>query len=195
MDQLALKINKRELAIAAILFIAIIALIIRANSFSIALRMAGLNSNYVRIIEHDFGTNDEEFKVIETSSKDSKITLSIVTKNRLGFWKVSSFRGDDTVDPHFTSIAWIKGGGSKRFSSTEDSVFENEWHYAYCGDNAIKEIKFLPGQIPENVTVNIQQGGSKFWIHVISFADPGVLNRFDVKAILEENKCIPIDTK
>ncbi|WP_163193569.1 hypothetical protein [Clostridium thermarum] len=195
MDQLALKINKKEIAIVAIILIGIAFLIIRANSFSIALRRAGLNPNYVRTIEHDFGTNDEEFKVIETSSKDSKITLAIVTKNKLGFWKVSSFRGDDRVDPHFTSIAWVKGGGFKRFSPTGGTVIEHEWHYAYCGDNAIKEIEFLPGQIPENVTVNIQQGDSKFLVHVISFAEPEVLNGFDVKALLEENKCIPIDTE
>jgi hypothetical protein len=193
LDQLAVKINKREVAIAVSLLIGIIVLIIRANSFSIALRRAGLNPNHVTTIEHSFDSDKQEFKVIETSSKDNKLILAIVTKNRLGFWSISNIRGDGTANPHFASIAWVKGGGFKRFSPTEDSVFQNEWHYAYCGDNATKQIEFLPGQIPENVTVNIQQGGSKFWIHVISFAEPEVLNAFDVKALLEENKCIPAE--
>lgn len=61
----------------------------------------------------------------------------------------------------------------------------------YSGNNALKLIEFTPGQIPDNVTVNIQQAGESYWIHLITFAEPDVLNSIDMKSILQDNQCIP----
>ena len=85
--------------------------------------------------------------------------------------------------------------GVKRFVNTEEVDFVQEWHFAYCGNNAVAKIDLQTGQIPENVTVNIQQAGNTYWIHAISFADSYVINDFNnnLIQILETNGCISID--
>ena len=70
-------------------------------------------------------------------------------------------------------------------------MFETEWHMAYYGDNAIDLIQFHPGQLPHNVTVNIQQAGKIFWVHVITYDDAKTFNSIDIPSLLLENKCIP----
>ncbi|MCX7884855.1 MAG: hypothetical protein N2448_07495 [Caloramator sp.] len=85
----------------------------------------------------------------------------------------------------------MRNAGAKRFTHTENAIFENEWYYAYYGTNAAKLIELLPGQIPDNVTVNIRQAGQKFWIHLISFSEPDVISNINIEALLKKNKCIP----
>ncbi len=168
--------------------------ILRAFSFPLALRMSGLNPRVTDRIEHSFDANGREFRVIKTESRDGGINLVLLTRNGLGFWCMESQSSNDgQPGPWPVSIGWIRSGGAKRFDFEENATFENEWHLAYYGNNAIKKIEFLPGQIPENVTVNIQQAGAVFSIHVVSFAEPDVLNRFNVPDLLIENHCIPAE--
>ncbi len=119
--------------------------------------------------------------------------MAIITKNNLGFWTITSKSGKVAANPNLISIGWIRGGGAKRFIYTENAEFENEWHIAYYGNKATKLIYFLPGQIPENVTVNIQQAGELFWIHIITFANPDVLNSIDIQTLLIKNQCITVE--
>lgn len=182
---------KIKLVLSVLLLGVIAFFIFKINSFSFSLMRSGYNQNNVQTIEHSFDSNKEEFKVIKTNSKNKEIVLAIITKNSMGIWNVTKTTESTSVNPNIASIAWINGGGAKRFLFTSDPTFEHEWHYVYYGTNAVKFIEFLPGQIPENVTVNIQQAGVQFWIHIISFAEPEVLNSISVENLLKENKCIP----
>jgi hypothetical protein len=150
----------------------------------------GFDPRDVRTIERSFDSNQQEFRVIKTSSKDREIVLAILTRDGLGFWTVTSVSGEAQADPHLESIGWIRGGGVRRFSHSEDPDFSHEWNLVYYGNNAIQHILFRPGQLPENVAVNIQQAGEEYLIHIISFADPEVLNSIDIPALLEENHSI-----
>ncbi len=175
-----------------IIFMAFIIInLLKMNSFSIALKMAGLNSYDIDEIEHSYGYTEGEFKVIKTSTKDEKIVLAIVEKNKLGFWTVTTKREDKAILPNLYSVAWLRRGGAKRYSFSENAMFETEWHMAYYGDNAIDLIQFHPGQLPHNVTVNIQQAGKIFWVHVITYDDAKTFNSIDIPSLLLENKCIP----
>lgn len=69
-------------------------------------------------------------------------------------------------------------------------IFQKEWHNAYYGTNATKLIEFLPGQIPENVAVNIHQAGQQFWIHLVTYGEPEVLSKINIEKLLKENKSI-----
>ena len=165
-------------------------IIIRANSFQISLHRQGLGNQNVDIIDHGFDNNKDEFKVIKTISNDNEIVLALMIKNKMGFWNISSIKAS-TTDSNLVTIGWVISGGAKRFVYTENAIFEQEWHLVYCGNNAKKLIEFFPGQIPENITVNIQQAGEEYCIHIISFAEPDVLNSFDVITLLKNNQCIP----
>jgi len=173
---------------AAILII--IFFLIHTSGFSLALIRAGFNTNDVEVIEHSYDSAVGEFKVIKTSSKEHKIILACMSRNSFGFWKVITTSEVTSVRPDIVEIAWVRGAGAKRFTHTENAIFENEWHYAYYGTNATKLIEFLPGQIPENVAVNIRQAGQQFWIHLVSYGEPDVLSRIKMEYLLEESKSI-----
>ena len=118
--------------------------------------------------------------------------MAIMTKNSSGVWNISNLDVEEPKKSKVVSVGWTQDGGLRRFVDTEDVNFGQEWHFAYCGDNAIQKVELQKGQIPENVTVNIQQAGNLYWIHVISFADSDVINDFNANLIgvLEENGCI-----
>ncbi|MBZ4646474.1 MAG: hypothetical protein PWR27_1432 [Petroclostridium sp.] len=184
--------KKSHIILLLVLIFAVIGFfVLQSCSFSLALVRAGLNIGDVEDIEHSYDSVMKEFKVIKTSSKKHEIVLALVTKDSMGFWEVKKTSEATSVRPNLVGIAWIRSAGAKRFTHTENAIFENEWHYVYYGTNAAKLIEFIPGQIPCNVTVNIRQAGQKFWIHLISFSEPDVISNINIEALLKENKCIP----
>lgn len=164
--------------------------IIQTNGFSLALIRAGFNTNDVEVIEHSYDSTIGEFKVIKTSSKKHNIILAWMSRDSFGFWKVIMTNDATTVMPNLVQIAWMRGAGAKRFTHTENAIFESEWHNAYYGTNATKLIEFLPGQIPENVAVNIRQAGQQFWIHLVTYGEPEVLSKINIEKLLKENESI-----
>lgn len=183
---------KKSRIVLWILIIAVIVFIVlQTCSFSLGLIIAGLDPDDVEVIEHSYDRVMKEFKVIKTSSKEHEIVLALIIKDFMGFWKVEYASEAIAVRPNLAEIAWMRRAGAKRFAHMEDAKFEFEWHYTYYGTNAIKPIEFLPGQIPDNVTMNIHQAGQKFWIHLITFSEPKVISKMNIEALLKENKCIP----
>lgn len=79
----------------------------------------------------------------------------------------------------------MKNAGIRRYEADDDPSFSNEWHKLYYGDNAIKLVSIMPEQLPPGVALNIQQTGSDFSIHFISFEKPDVLEQIDVYYLLE----------
>jgi|GEM_PF-635573 len=173
-----------------LIFLVIGFFVLQTYSLSLGLVRAGLNPGDVETIEHSYDSVMKEFKVIKTSSKEHEIVLALVNKDSMGFWKVKNTSEATSARPNLVEIAWMRDAGARRFTHTENAIFENEWHYAYYGTNAAKLIEFLPGQIPDNVAVNIRQAGQKFWIHLISFSEPEVISNINIEALLKENKCI-----
>jgi len=182
---------KKSHIVWVLIFIVIVFLVLRACSFSLGLIISGLDPGDVEVIEHSYDRVMKEFKVIKTSSKEHEIVLALITRNSIGFWKVRNTSEATAVRPYLVEIAWMRHAGAKRFTHMENAKFEFEWHYAYYGTNATKLIEFLPGQIPENVAVNIRQAGEKFWIHVITYSEPEVISKLNIEALLKESKCIP----
>lgn len=186
--------KKKFLFLSVFLSIILIVFLIRAFSFELALWRSGLSTFGYNTIVHSFNNmNNCEYKVISTSTDKSDIVLVHLQKNKLGFWKVrekKEYIGDDDL----VRADWMLSGGSKGYDYRLGSDLEHEIHIVYCGKNAIRLIEFLPGQLPENTTANIQQAGDEFQIHLISFVSDFVeISNFDVKKVLEENKCIPTD--
>lgn len=163
--------------------------ILFVNSLTLAMKFAGLDTNDVNILEQSIDSNNKEFKIIKTHSKKNGLVLVHMKKNAFGIWTVSN---TSNMDPNrkFVSIGWMRDGGIRRFSPEDDPKFETEWHNLYYGTNAIKNIEFLKNQLPDNVTINIQQAGKDYSIHVISFGDPEELNKLDIYNMLIAAKCI-----
>ncbi|MCX7842999.1 MAG: hypothetical protein N2489_07995 [Clostridia bacterium] len=162
--------------------------IYRENSFSFALIKSGFKTSDIDIIEHGFDNNKDEFKVLKTSTDKEKVVLVKMTKSNLGIWSVSDIQKD--ANKGVVSIAWFGDGGVKRYEPTENPIFFTETHYVYYGTNASKLIEFFPNQIPENVTLSVQQAGKIFCIHLLSRGDPEQLSKIDIVKLLIKNKCI-----
>lgn len=188
--------EKTCIVIISILTIVIIVCsILRMNSFSLALRRAGLNPYDVIPLESDFDANGDEIKIIKSSSDKQEIVLVYMVKNKMGFWSV----GYQSPNPHPEGeldeiqpvyIGWMGPAGTKWYNIGGDTPFEMEYHLLYYGNNAIKLIEFLSGQIPNNVAVNIQQAGNEYSIHLIHFDVPDVFNNINMPSLLLEAKCI-----
>ena len=167
--------------------------ILQANSFTIALNCSNIESANLReIVELDTLTDDKPFKVIQSTTKSGELALVQLEKNWLGFWEVTKVNTPKTdAGQSYTSTAWVKGAGTQRYTATDIPKFVNEWHYVYCGNDALKWIQFPEGSLPQNITVNIQQIGEFYIIHTISFADPADLGGFSIPGYLKENGFIP----
>ena len=162
--------------------------IYQANSFSFALIKAGFRSGDSDIIYHGFDNNNDEYKIVKTSTDKEKVILLIMTKNNMDIWSVSKIRKNDHNG--VVSIGWFGDGGAKWYEYTDNPIFFTETHVVYYGTNATKLIEFLPDQIPENVTLSVRQAGKIFCIHVLTRDRPERLEKIDVVELLIKNKCI-----
>jgi hypothetical protein len=152
--------------------------------------MSNYDTEGINIFEHSYDSNNDEFMVVSTRYKNSDITIVHLTKNKWGFWKIKNSQKNKDIETDVLSYKWLIHAGAKQFNYELNPYFEKELHVLYYGTNALKLVKFKPGEIPENVTINIQQAGNVYYIHLISFADLELLNSIDIPEILLENAII-----
>lgn len=166
--------------------------LIYGNSLKLALYCEGLDTKNIHYIErYSEDHSGKAYSVLQTTTKKGDIALVRIEKNDMGLWSVMDKNITYMNDPYrWVSIGWMVRAGSKRFDLTGDLNPQWEWHFVYYGTNAVENIEILSTQIPGNITVNIQQRGNQYWIHIISFANSGVLNEFDIMRLLEENGCV-----
>ena len=82
------------------------------------------------------------FSVLQVYSDDGEIALIYAKRDASGFWHLSDIN-DYNDKWGFASLVWFEGAGVRRYSFEENPVFEKEWHFVYCGDNAVKDIALL----------------------------------------------------
>ena len=163
-----------------------------SNSLALALLAVGLRADDLHEVEEPTRRADDRvFCVVQTATTDEEPALALLVRNKIGFWTVENTRIANSDAPdQWVSMAWVLDAGGWQFDSADGGKNHWEWHFAYYGVNAVALVELLPGQIPENVTVNIQQQGNRYWIHVISFEESGENASFDIISLLEENGCI-----
>lgn len=175
-----------NIGVVAVLMV-IGAIIWRIYSLPIAVYSAGLNNRSISYIEQLDIDIRKQFSVFQTRTKEGKLALVYATRDAFGFWHIDRMKcADDAQD--YATITWVKGAGTRRFSFLENAIFEHEWHFVFSGDNAIKAIEFLPDQLPSNSTVNIQQAGEHYLIHLVVFSEESVA--LDLREVLIQNGCI-----
>ena len=182
-------------AVATFLILLTLFFILQANSLTIALKQADLNTGTVTYIEELDSDNGTLYKVLKTTSDTGALALVRMYRSNLGFWKVEDIELSNSEKGYdFVSLAWMKHASIRRFSFQDTPDFEREWHYVYCGNNAIKEIEPLAEFLPRNVTVNVQQAGESYLIHIITYANPDETGTIDMYTILKQNGFVKTDT-
>ena len=164
--------------------------IARSLTFTLNLKLSGFSTASYKELEHSYDRVLDEFKVIQTETKSGQPAIVLLAKNKFGFWNVSNSNVAIDSNSDFIQLAFMRSTSIKRYDATENGIIEHEWNYLYCGTNAIKLIEFKPGQIPDNVTVNISQADNKYQIHLITYTGSDILGELDLEKILKENNCI-----
>lgn len=165
---------------------------VRGFSEQIALRSAGVDTSQpVRpVVELGILVENTQYKVLQATAKTGEPMLLRLEKNGLGFWNAESIR-TPKEGLSYAEDAWMIGTGTQRYTATDVPKFNYEWHYVYTGSDAQKLIQIPAEQIPANTTIDIQQLGEFYLIHVVSFADPEVFQQLHIPTYLKDNGFIP----
>ena len=181
-------ITKLCIALAVLLVIAFF--VLRANSEALALSINGIEHKNVRyIVDTNLGNDDTPYKVLQSYTKSGELALVKLEQNQLGFWTVFDINSG-YYNGTYSHMAWVDLVGTRRFAATDKPEFLKEYHYVYTGNNAQKLIEIPAEQIPHNTTVNVQQLGEFYLIHMVSLTEPEE-HRFNIKDFLQENGYIP----
>jgi len=155
-----------KVVISSLFILSITLLILWGNNYSIVLMTNGYDTDNKVLLESV--DNNEELSRIIKAEKDGKPELVNLTRNGMGLWKIEYSVARDEGEP--LAISWKRAVGIRRFGIYDGGVFEWEWHYIVCGDDAVAKID-IKEQLPKNVTVNIQQTDSEYILHFVSFSD------------------------
>lgn len=111
--------------------------------------------------------NGEEMQILKKEGEDG-FRLAHLTKSGAGFWRLEYTA--EPVGEGYTVMAWGKWTGLRTFGSAQNG-FTREEHLVLCGKNAVGTIAIPDAEIPNNVTVGVEQGSETYQLHVISYGD------------------------
>lgn len=158
------------------------------GSLDIGLSIRGLD--VLHTVEQTVSnTSGRDTKLLLAKDKEENLVLVRADKNAVGFWTTLIIDTSEGKSSPTVSTSWYNGLGM-HYYKPEKNTYSIGWNFVYCGDNARKVVEFAEGQIPENVTVRIDQYRTLYIVHVISYAEPEVTNNFHVFDILRQNGCI-----
>lgn len=166
---------------------------LRSNSEHLALRYAEIDTNeriYEISLDVDHG---KMFKILQCTTIDGKMAILRLEKNGLGFWQVNDVAKGINRVKYF----WDTFAGSAYYVRQDDREpeisYSCEWHAVFCGTNAMKWIEIPDELVPANTTVNVQQIGDCYIVHVVSYSEKSTsaFLEFNVFHVLEECGVIP----
>ena len=157
-------------------------------AFAAMLEDAGLRKDSILYLK-ELGFNmGRQFKVFQATTEDGALVLAYAEKSEdSGTWEITRSESTTEAVPYIR-LAWFGDTQTRKYNRWDTKVTETEWHYAYCGNDAVKAIVLDSEQLPENVAVNIRQEGRFYLIHVVVYAVENF--SLDVRAVLEENGCV-----
>lgn len=180
------KLKKKHFCLVIILLIicctAIITFNLQQNSLTLQFKKQGYDTNDIEEIYISACNDNTEYAVCATNTAEGNPVIVLAEKNSLGFWRITKAKKIADENP-FDAIALLNVSDISRFDYDSDMTQRCQWHYFYCGNDAIKSLDTLQTLMPENVAVNVRQAGSEYLIHVIAFEQTDL----DVRAVLCEN--------
>ena len=151
------------------------------NRWSITLSSIGFSSSASTVYE-GFDANGDPCRVVVDTDSEERGHLALLTENRFGWWEAAQV-SSQTDQNELARISWMSPAGVRYM---EDGKFDPdfEFHAVYCGNNAAGPVFPITEKLPSNVTVNVQQSGSFYLLHFISFGPESPLNGLSVKELL-----------
>ena len=180
--------SKIQMLVIGIVITLIICVAAYVSSAVLALRMNGISGSgrVVQVLHEGTDSNDRDIRIVMSRGGADDIMLAKISRNALGVWGVDFIQGEEFRDPEtgLLQIAWLGSSWFSRFNITDNSTFSFENHMIFHGNNAIREIEFLPGRLPHNVTAGVRQIDSDYILHFIALGDMLTFNEIDMSSLL-----------
>ena len=140
------------------------------NSFDIALSSAGFSADQITVLDRGDAAPGE-YRVVAEVGNDGYRLLALKT-NKLGWWTTDgSLATYENMSDVLEQYGWINHAGSSYYEINAPA-FIWEQHTVYCGSNAQEQIRLLPEQLPNGVSVKVLQAGKHYLIHFMSHGEP-----------------------
>ena len=156
------------------------------NSFSLMLRVNGLNSgkrDLTCLAELDESGDIRDAKIFQTTTKDGELAVGVARKNKLGIWRMETMEVT-TAERRFIQTALIESSATRFYDGEHDM---GNWgcHLVFCGDDAIDWVELHEEQLPKNAAVKIEQMEGFYLIYMVVYGGEGF--SAGVRGALEEN--------
>lgn len=172
-----------------LLALSLILILVYHNSYSIALKMAGLSEKSISYIHTGFDDNGNEYRVVFQFMPDNMVKIARLTKDNWGVWHTTDeASGPDTED--YITIGWMRFSGFRLYDANDHPITDCEVHRVYGGNNAVKQIEIPTDLLPPNTAVNVFQSGARYVIHFVSYGEAETLNQINIIELLEQTDSI-----
>lgn len=179
----------KRLIIKLAVLLAIVAVLFVLSFIGYQHALRGVKTKNAILLDSGVDSNDLEYRVVLERKNDVGVRIAYQNKNAWGIWKDRNVEDRTFAQVGLVAMGWANVAGFKRFAVDDTHPVEFETHIVYCGNNAVKQISIPPDMLPDNLTVNIQQCGSFYILHFITFGD-SESTRFDPNELLMAEGCI-----
>ena len=178
----------RPILIIVVVLGTIVLCILRANGVEIALQKMGKKEQLVAL--YDVDEQGNEYRVLlaynNTALKQDAALVRLRKTKGFGMW-VPMERADFLNSPtERAAIHWCE----KEQGFNGETVAQ--WHYVYYYKADGSKTPYIEKeQLPHGVAIEtLHRGGTKNFVHLITYLPPEEMTAVDVFALLEENGCI-----
>lgn len=179
------------LMVSLLMLILVAGLIVYHNSYSIALKKAGLSKSSINYIDSGINDNGNEYRVVFQYMPENTVKCALLTKDKLGIWKITEEEYGPTSDSNYLNMGWMRFASIRRYAVNDQTAINSEVHQVYGGNNAINQIEIPYDLLPANVCVDVFQAGAVYLIHFVAYGDAETLNQINVSYLLEQTNSIP----
>ena len=161
--------EKRAWLIPAAIFLALLLLYCRSADVSLLLRGYRPSETYTVYVGQDLTGCD--CRVICCRKAEKNPEYMYMTNRLGGLWTVQQVSRPLEPDTGFGLFSWIARTGPDTVPDNETAAWmEMENHLLWYGNNARRHIPAFYDRLPPNTAVNIQQDGSAYVIHFVSYS-------------------------
>lgn len=176
----------------ACIVIALVAVILAAiglNSYVITLNAIGFEPKNTIMLHSWIEQDGTEYRIVAELIHGEMPAVKKLNKSKLGFWTEAKDWVVVDSSSEFKTV-WSRAAGWRYYNFSHDrtSLWDN--HMVYCGNNATREIFISSEQLPANTTVEVQQSGSAYILHFVTYGRADTLNDIDPYLLLKDADCV-----
>lgn len=169
-----------------IIFVSMVICILWYYNYSIVLLHNGFKLKETSIISAGIDNGGKEYRVIKSKDAYGNVKFAYCSKEFASLWKIIQIADKPSDDTGMIAIGWSGKINVSRFNMEDNAIFEHEIHHVYYGRNALKLVDVPVEKLSSDITVSIEQNGTEYILHLISYGDADALNKVNIYELLKE---------